>query len=490
MAAALTRKAARPAPGGRVVEVVKRLRWALPMGIFGIVVLHQFWLATGHADWSPLRRFGSGLLFYGIVGPAVTYWTLDWIARALEAREAIEAQVRRGERTLASITSGSADAIFSLDQAERVQSWNRGAEAIFGYAAAEILGRPVAELVPEALQRRGDLAVIRERLLSEGFVRAYRTRRLARDGREVDVELTQTLLRAEDGSITGSSVILRDISNQIAAEAAVRRVNRELEDRVAQRTRELEAASTALREKNAALTAANRELRQLDAMKDEFVGLVSHELRAPLTNINASVELLLLGQPADGTREKLEIIGQEAQRLTRLVQGVLDVSRMQAGRLELQPAPVDAAALCQAALERLGPSGRECRLQAEPGTPPVLADPDRAIQVLGNLLSNALKYSPPGSRIDIAVGPAPEPGAVRFAVADRGAGIAAEELEPIFERFHRVERHDARATYGHGLGLYISRKIVEAHGGRIWAERRPGGGSIFYFTLPAAAEEP
>lgn len=489
-----------PAPERWVGERVAWLRRWLPVAIVLTVVLHQAWAAQAYEGWTMPARFAAGMLFYGIAGPAVTWWTLDWIARSIAAREAIETQARRGERYLASITSGSADAIFSLDTKDIVQSWNRGAGEIFGYAAEAVVGRHADLLIPSELRERGELDQIRQRLASEGFIRGHQTRRLNHDGREVDVELTQTLLRTEDGAVVGSSVILRDISDRLSAEAAVRTLNRELEDRVATRTRELQAATEALRSKNEALTAANHELTKLDALKDEFVRLVSHELRAPLTNINASVELLI-GQATDaGQRRKLEIIGHEASRLTRLVRSVLDVSRMQAGRLELLPAPVATAHLCAEAVRRFADADHPCRVDVAPGTPPVLADLDRAVQVLDNLLDNAAKYSPPGSRIDLSAGPlppiareAPAVGAARpvlFSVTDRGVGIPAEELPRIFERFHRVERHDARETYGHGLGLYIARMIIEGHGGRIWVQSTPGSGSTFLFTLPAAPEEP
>jgi len=332
----LPNRAARPASPRRLVDAVKRLRWALPVAIFLTVVVHQAWMAVADEQWPPMVRFIVGVLFYGLVGPAVTYWTLDWIARAIEAREAM----------------------------------------------------------------------------------------------------------------------------------------------------------ASLKAKNEALEVANEYLQQLDALKDEFVSLVSHELRAPLTNINASVELLLARRPADGAREKLEIIGHEAQRLTRLVQGVLDVSRMEAGRLDLQRAPVDPDQLCHAAVMQLGETGHTWNIEIARGAPAVLADADRAVQVLGNLLANAVKYSPPGSRVDLAARPAPDGAAVLFSVSDRGAGIPPDEVDRIFERFHRVERGDARETYGHGLGLYIARKIVEAHSGRIWVESTPGVGSTFLFTLPAAPEEP
>ncbi len=160
------------------------------------------------------------------------------------------------------------------------------------------------------------------------------------------------------------------------------------------------------------------------------------------------------------------------------------MSRIQAGRLHLLPLPAEPADLCRAALARQT-ADRPWRLTVAPGTPPVLADVDRIPEVLANLLENAVKYSSDGTPVALAVRPltADE---VLFAVSDHGVGIPPDELERVFERFHRVERGDDRATYGHGLGLYIARWVVESHGGRLWAESRPGAGSTFLFTLPRA----
>jgi PAS domain S-box-containing protein len=474
--------------GRRALESVQRLRLVLPIAIFLFVVVQQAWETRVVDSWPAPLRFAEGVLFYGLVGPLVTFWTLDWIARAIVAGEAVEARARQGERDLASITSLSADAIFSLDTADVIQSWNRGAEEILGYGAGEATGQHAAMLLPERERQRGELALIRDRLLAEGSLRAFQTERRRRDGVTVPVELTQTLLRGEDGRFTGSSVILRDITERLASEAAIRELNRDLEARVAARTAELGAVTEALRATNAELLAANAELTQLDALKDEFVSLVSHELRAPLTNINASVELALAAAPPPALEAKLAIIGQEAQRLTRLVKSVLDVSRIQAGRLVVLPAPAEPAALLRAALAGQ-PQDRPWSLDVAAETPQVLADVDRVAEVLANLLDNAVKYSAPGLPVALAARPL-GPGEVLFSVTDRGVGIPPEELARVFERFHRVERHDARATYGHGLGLYIAQRLVEAQGGRMWAESVPGAGSTFLFTLPVAPEEP
>lgn len=493
----------------RALVVVRRLRWALPLAILAFVVAHQVleeqWLGgglwgRGGGVTAPvggaLPRLLSGLLVYGVAGPLVTFWTLDWIARTLARQAETEARLRHGERHLASITAGSADAILSVDLGGIVRSWNRGAAEMLGFAADEIIGQPAARVLPERLQPGGGLGRVRDRLAAAGFVRGVQARCRHKDGHTVPVDMTQTRLWDDDGRPAGASIVLRDMTSRIAAERAILELNRALEARVAERTEQLAAATAELEAKHDALAEANAELSRLDQLKDDFVALVSHELRAPLTNINASVELLETGALDERQRGKLAIIGVEAARLTRLVKGVLDLSRIQAGRFALDLGPTDAADLVAAAVRRLGDDDRaRLAVAIAPGTPPVWADRDRAAEALGNLLENAVKYSPAGTPIAVDVAPAAaadadDPrAAVAFAVTDRGRGIPAAEQARIFDRFHRLERDDARETYGHGLGLHIARAIAEAHGGRIDVASRPGEGSTFALRLPAAPPE-
>ncbi len=472
----------------RTARRLRRLRIVLPAAIFLFVVLHQAWSVASIDALSIVPRFAAGVLVYGLIGPLVTYWTLDWVSRVFERQRDAEERARRNERDLASISSGSADAILTLNTNGFITSWNRGAGEIFGHSAEAIVGKHIGVLMPEALQASGTLAPLRDRVRERGFVRGFQARCLHADGRAVPVDLTETVLRGQAGEIAGASMILRDMTARIETEKSILTLNRELEARVEERTAQLRTASMALIMKNEALEDANAELERLDTLKDEFVALVSHELRAPLTNINASTELLLMKEPVGGARDKLEIIGQEAQRLTRLVQGVLDVSRIQAGRFELRPAPTAPDELCRRALAALGADSARVTVDILPETPDALADFDRVVEVIVNLLENAVKYSWPESRIDLAVGPDVDGTRVRFRVADHGVGVPAAELDMIFDRFHRVERGDARETYGHGLGLYIARGIVEAHGGRIEATSTSGQGSTFAFWLPTAAE--
>ncbi|MBK6770243.1 MAG: PAS domain S-box protein [Ardenticatenales bacterium] len=475
----------------RALVVVRRLRWALPLAILAFVAAHQIWEERALAGAGASVRMASALVVYGLAGPLVTFWTLDWIARALARQAETEARVRLGERHLASITSGSADAILSLDLGGIVRSWNRGAAEMLGFTADEIVGQPVVRIVPERLQPGGGLGRVRDRLEQAGFVRGVQARCRHKDGHTVPVDMTQTRLWDDAGRPAGTSLVLRDMTTRIAAERAILELNRVLEARVKDRTEQLAAATGELAAKNIALQEANADLSRLDQLKDDFVALVSHELRAPLTNINASVELMEAGAIDDRVRAKLAIVGHEASRLTRLVKGVLDVSRIQAGRFTLHVAPTGADDLVAAALRRLPAADRvRVRVAIAPDVPPLLADPDRAAEALGNVIENAAKYSAPGSAIEVDVRGIDVAGggaSIAFAVTDRGAGIPPGEQARIFDRFHRVERDDARETYGHGLGLHIARAVAEAHGGGIDVTSRPGEGSTFVLRLPAAA---
>ncbi|RME46419.1 MAG: hypothetical protein D6791_08350 [Chloroflexi bacterium] len=286
------------------------------------------------------------------------------------------------------------------------------------------------------------------------------------------------------------SWIMGQLREKETAEARIRQLNRELEQRVAQRTEELARAYEELQRRNEALQAANEELKELDQLKSEFVSMVSHELRAPLTNINGSIELMLADGDMDpeSQRTMLRIIGEQSARLTRLVQGILNVSRIEARKLEIHPQAVDVRPLMEKAIENLARRENIHEFELPEGPLPLVwADPDRLEEILANLIDNAVKYSPEGGTIKLSA--RESDGRLIISVTDPGVGIPAKELDKIFEKFHRVDRGDARTTYGHGLGLYISKRFIEAHGGDIWVESKLGKGSTFSFTLPLATPE-
>ena len=470
-----------------------RVRWlqrALPLGIILIVLTYETVFELLLRDAVPIgARFGIEILIFGVFGAAVTYFALEWVQQRVSEEAQRESAAQARERQLAAITANSADAILLLDNDGTIQAWNRGAELIFGYSAAEVIGRHFGFLLPAALHASGELDFISGEMAARGYIRDYVTQRLAKDGHTIVVELTRTLLRDESGQIIGSSAILRDVTDRERAEAEIIELNRHLEALVAQRTQELSEANRGLRWQQRELEKANAELQQLDKLKSEFVSLVSHELRAPLTNISGSLQLLLeadrsrLGR---AEREILALANEQVDRLARLVRGILNVSRIEAGQMQFAPQAFDVLSLTEKSLSQWSTCDPTHRYRG-PTTrnlPSVWADRDRTEEVLTNVIDNAAKYSAEGTEIRVEAQVLNDKLVV--SVSDEGEGISSEELAKLFNKFQRVERGDARQTYGYGLGLYISRKFIEAMGGQLWGESQPGLGSTFSFSLPLA----
>src|SRR6476660_6630966 len=252
--------------------------------------------------------------------------------------------------------------------------------------------------------------------------------------------------------------------------------------RLEQKSRELEAATAGLR-------AANERLQELDRLKDDFVSMVSHELRTPLTSIRAFTQILFEDPEVELEQRKkfLGIITKETERLTRLINQVLDVSKMESGRADWQAARVDLKEVVGDALAGMSQVFEERNIQVEvrlpERVPPITADVDRIIQVLLNLLSNAAKFCHPREgRIEVEL--ARQGPALRVDVRDNGAGIDPADQNVIFDKFHQVGDSLTDKPHGSGLGLHISRQIVEHYGGRLWVESGPGAGACFSFTLP------
>ncbi len=232
------------------------------------------------------------------------------------------------------------------------------------------------------------------------------------------------------------------------------------------------------------------ELRRSQRLKDEFVSVVGHELRTPLTSIRGSLGLLeggVMGELPEGAKEMVSTGVVNTERLIRLVNDILDIERIDSGRARIELAPVPAAELVEQSIQVVAEVAEEAgvELRAEAGDAVVRCDADGVVQTLTNLLGNAIKFSEAGQAVTVAVRSEGEQAV--FAVRDSGRGIPADQLESIFERFSQVDASDAREKGGTGLGLAIARGIVEAHGGRIWAESEPGEGTTFSFTLPLAA---
>lgn len=270
------------------------------------------------------------------------------------------------------------------------------------------------------------------------------------------------------------------------ANTTIRRMNDELQDRI--------DAATAELQRNV------EQLQQLDRLKSRFLSMASHELKTPLTSISGLSQVMLrrmrrrlehgLSSEAEwleeqqGHVDRLELLNSQTARLGRLIDELLDVSRIESGKLEFLMAPVDVAALVREVAERLQmtTSAHTIAVETNGVTGPLLADRDHLEQVLDNLVANAIKFSPNGGMICVSLRDAE--GAVILSVTDAGVGIPPEQLEAIFDLFYQADDPVSRRTGGLGLGLYISREIVTRHGGRIWAESEPNAGSTFNVALP------
>ncbi|MFN8623236.1 MAG: HAMP domain-containing sensor histidine kinase [Chloroflexota bacterium] len=310
-------------------------------------------------------------------------------------------------------------------------------------------------------------------------------------------------------SVTGPLVVfftlswvLRMVRAYQATADALRDANRDLEAKVDDRTRHLREATDQLASANSRLASANDELaranqqlRELDQMKSEFVSLVSHQLRAPLTNIIGALEIVSAEAAAlpPSAQRTLQILALESQRLSRLIQRILDVSRLEAGRLKLHLGPVALEPLMARTAEAtLGvASGAGWRIDAAPGLPPAWADEQLLAEVVRNLLENAARHAP-GTDVTIDIRLAGEE--LELGVADHGPGVPPEEQERVFRSFHQVGDPDAVVT-GHGLGLYFADRLIRAQHGAIGVTSPlvPGSdapGARFWVRLPVAGGGP
>lgn len=272
--------------------------------------------------------------------------------------------------------------------------------------------------------------------------------------------------------------------------------NRDLETRIRQRTQHLEQATTQLASANTELGAANDELRQLDRLKSEFVSLVSHQLRAPLTNIRGALEIIADSGDAlpASSRRPLEILVLETDHLSGLITKILDVSRLEAGALSLSLGPIAVEPLlartCAAAL---GPTGdRRWTLMVASGLPPAWGDEALLEEVVRNLVDNAALHAPGDAPIEVSA--TTGDGLIRVSVDDHGPGVPPDEQGRIFASFHRVGDRDT-TTAGYGLGLYFAEKLIAAMGGmiRVVSPIHPAPdapGARFEFTLPIAPDAP
>ncbi len=461
---------------------IRRLQWTLPFAIGILLVLYEIGPARWiHDVYGAATYFGIDLLFFLAIIPLVSFWLLGRVAHSIDQNRNSDKQIDTAVQQLAVIAATSADAILSINASGRIESWNRGAEMLFGYLPSEMRGRPLTDLLGGGQAAEVEFDWLVEIVRANDFVRDHET--TCRDSANhcLDVDLTATRLSDAAGKCQGMSIILREATERKRRNDEIQRLNTSLNKQIAERTNELA-------EKVVELGRANTDLQKLDQMRSEFVSLVSHQLRAPLANMNGAIEHIGAGCAVMNPTcsRMLTILNQQVVRLDRLVRDLLNTAAIESGELALQAEPVSILPIVQQVVEqiRARTTQRAFHVPIKPGLPLIFADRDRVAEVLANLCDNADKYSPPGKAITIET--RADETEVSVAVRDGGKGVPADELERIFDKFYRTDSSDAQTVYGYGLGLYVCRRLIEAQGGRIWAENHPDGGAVFSFTLPVA----
>lgn len=361
---------------------------------------------------------------------------------------------------LAAIVDSADDAIVSKTLDGVILSWNRAAERIFGWTAGEAVGRQIRLIIPP--ERWPEEDEILARLGRGERIDHFETIRVTKDGRLIDISLTISPIRDESGRIVAASTIARDITEK-----------RRLEE---ERNRLLE------REQQARVAA-----EALNRAKDQFLATISHELRTPLTSILGWARLLQSGQLDERVEQRaVSAIVNGAVMQARLVEDLLDLSRIVTGRLRLDMAPVDLRAVVDAALDAVRPaaSAKDITLIA------TLADvgrmrgaADRLQQVVWNLAMNAVKFTPRGGHVEVVL--RRQGDSAELVVTDDGEGISPDRLPHVFEEFWQEDSSTTRAHSGLGLGLTLVRRLVELHGGDVRAESAgKGKGATFTVALP------
>lgn len=480
-------------------------------------------------------------------------------ANSLEVEIAERKKVEERLHMLAAIVESSDDAILSKDLEGTITSWNRAAERIYGYTAAEIVGQPVTRLFPP--DHEEEFQQIMARIQRGERVDHYETRRMRKDGTPLTMSVTISPIRDEAGVITGASTIARDITQQKQLEAKSQRLfasnligifvadgtgtileaNDVFLDFVGYTRAEWQAGArphdaqaafaspflnpamlkavqatgssgpqeSAVWRKSGkplpvlvAMTCIEQtetcigfvldisERKALEQRKDEFISMASHELKTPITSLKGFLGLLQrLLAPQDDARAHHYLARMDAQidKLTALINDLLDISKMQEGHLVYREECFAVEGLVQETIESVQETTQTHHLHLEgQSQAAVCGDRDRLGQVLINLLTNAIKYSPQADTVRVRL--ATEENQVLVSVQDFGVGIAAEHQSKIFERFYQVTDPEEKTYPGLGIGLYIASEIVKRHGGRIWIESQRGDGATFHVSLPLFQE--
>jgi PAS domain S-box-containing protein len=418
---------------------------------------------------------------FGTVGLLVTAVLLTWMKRANEVLEG-ELSERRRTETALRISEEEYRALFDLAGVGKAQvETMTGRFLRVNHKLCDITGYPCDELLTMTFRdlthpedREQDWAAFQDLVSGRRAGYSAEKRYIRRNGAVRWVQVTRTLVRQPDGRARHTVAVIQDITDRKEAEEHLRSLTTELEERV--------------RERTTALRVANERLQEHDRLKTAFVSIVSHELRTPLTSIKGYVQNLLDRVPGPLTEKQdyyLKRMLHQIERLSRIIRDLLDLSRIEAGRIDLQWRAVSLADLIGEVLESFQPIARKKLITLQSHVPrrlPCLrADRDKLHQILTNLLENAMKFTESNGEVQVDVS-LREEGFVQICISDTGCGIPHDELPKVFDSFYRGS--ECGQAEGVGLGLAITRRLVELHGGKIWADSTFGVGSRFYVALP------
>jgi PAS domain S-box-containing protein len=372
---------------------------------------------------------------------------------------------------LAAIVQSSDDVVVSKDLNGIVQSWNPAAERLFGYSAAEMIGQSIRKIIPAERQAEEDEVLAKIR--AGRSVDHFETRRQAKNGEMIDISLTVSPIRDQTGRIIGASKIARDIREQ----------KRLIEER-------RKAAANEEAARREVLEVQNRRIQEAARLKSEFVANMSHELRTPLNSIIGFAELMAdarFGPLPDRYQEFAHVMHASAQHLLQLINDILDLAKVESGKVDLKAEPVDLAQVVSETTTIIKGLAAKRRIQLLTDVDPALGvvhlDPMRLKQVIYNYLSNAVKFTHVGGRVEVRLR-AEDDQRFRIEVEDNGIGIKPEDQHRLFIEFQQLDASTGKRFAGSGLGLALTKRLVEAQGGTVGVRSVFGSGSTFFATLP------
>ncbi len=453
-------------------------------------LVRDIWISAG-LICTPLLLIFAGLIWLLALRSKLR---LDALEARIKADAEAQASVRRvaelelAQKTSAMLTAiidSSEDAILSKNLDGIITSWNRGAEKLFGYCAAEAIGQTMLMLFPPGLEdeERGIL----ERIRRGETMGHFDTVRRTKAGVMIDVSVTISPILDAAGHVIGASKIARDVTERNRARAELEQHRERLEEMVAQRTAQIADANRQLRQLNDKLELALEEARAGNTAKTQFLANMSHEIRTPMNAVMGFIALVLEGELPGTVRRQLTTAHNAAKSLLVLINDILDVSKLQSKKLELEHVSFNLAALLQDSLDMLRIKAQEKGLAlklhySHEVHSSFVGDPMRIRQIVTNIAGNAIKFTVTGS-VTVSVEGSTVPDLVHITVSDTGIGMTPAQVERAFQPFAQADASTSRRYGGTGLGLTICNQLAEIMGGRIWVDSEFGRGSKFHVLL-------